>query len=216
MKQFEHSKTPAMLKQEGRYQLDAFHASIDITQQRLHFIRPDSSTGDTSHFAFGENDSDVIDFLEEDLESQELRKSVPKWKILVVDDDQNVHDTTLLALTGIKIHGKALEFLHAFTATEARQVLIEHPDTALCLLDVVMETVDAGLKLVNVIRNELKNSALRIVLRTGQPGYAPEVKVCSEFVIDGYTTKSKLTRSMLISVLTNTLGGAGSKDELPN
>jgi len=68
-----------------------------------------------------------------------------------------------------------------------------------------METVDAGLKLVSVIRNELGRNDLRIVLRTGQPGYAPEKQVNNEFAIDGYTTKSKLTRTILISVLNETL-----------
>ena len=87
---------------------------------------------------------------------------------------------------------------------------------SLVLLDVVMETVDAGLKLVNIIRNDLHNSSLRIVLRTGQPGYAPEQLVSNEFVIDGYTTKSKLTRSILVSVLTETLGDGDSPDKLPN
>ena len=152
----------------------------------------------------------------EDSDPQDTQKSAPSWKILVADDDRNVHETTLLALAGIKIHGKTLEFLHAFTAKEAHQVLIDNPDTSLVLLDVVMETVDAGLKLVNIIRNDLQNSSLRIVLRTGQPGYAPEQLVSNEFVIDGYTTKSKLTRSMLVSVLTDTLGDEDSPNKLPN
>jgi CheY-like chemotaxis protein len=214
MKQDEHSKTPGLLTRELRSQSLVFHGLINTYEQnhrRRYF-----SENEISDCIFGENDSDVIDFMAEETDPQELRKSVPAWKILIADDDHNVHDTTLLALTGVKIHGRPLEFMHAFTAKEAHQVLLKNPDTSLVLLDVVMETVDAGLKLVNVIRNELQNSALRIVLRTGQPGYAPEQKVSSEFVIDGYTTKSKLTRSMLISVLTDTLGDEDLTNGLPN
>ena len=216
MKQYGHSKTPDLLTREHRSHSLVFHGILLTAEQNLLHRRRFFSDNDIAGCAFGENESDVIDFLAEEADSQDPRKSVPAWKILVVDDDHNVHDSTLLALTGVKIHGKPLEFMHAYTAREARQVLLDNPDTSLVLLDVVMETVDAGLKLVNIIRNDLQNSSLRIILRTGQPGYAPEQKVSNEFVIDGYTTKSKLTRSMLISVLTDTLGDADLKDGLPN
>ena len=149
--------------------------------------------------------SDAIDFLDEEAESFNSGLALHPWKILIADDDRNVHETTVLALNGIKIHDRPLEFLHAYSAKEAQTVLQDNPDVALILLDVVMETVDAGLKLVSLIRHELKLSNLRIVLRTGQPGYAPEQQVSHELAIDGYTTKSKLTRSLLISVLSETL-----------
>lgn len=158
--------------------------------------------------SLGQNDDDMIDFLEEDSADSSTKTSFIPWKILIADDDVNVHETTLLALSGVQIHGRPLEFLHAYSAGEARTVIETHPDLALVLLDVVMETVDAGLKLVNVIRHELGRDKLRIVLRTGQPGYAPEKQVNLEFAVDGYTTKSKLTRSILISVLSDTLSGS--------
>lgn len=149
---------------------------------------------------------DILDFLDETDDLQDLTaKAITPWKILITDDDKNVHDTTLLALHGVKLLGRPLEFLHAFSAKQAQQVLSENPDTALILLDVVMETVDAGLHLVDVIRNEMQLPNLRIVLRTGQPGYAPEQDVNHRYGIDGYTTKSKLTRTLLISVLTDAL-----------
>lgn len=164
----------------------------------------------------GSQDDDIIDFIEEDEESLQPKVELHPWKILIADDDSNVHDTTLLALNGVKIHGRPLEFVHAYSAKEAATVIATNPDIALVLLDVVMETVDAGLKLVSVIRNEMGLANLRIVLRTGQPGYAPEQKVSETFAIDGYTTKSKLTRSLLISVLNDTLTINGDNPELPN
>lgn len=216
MKQFDYSKTPLLLTRENRYQSLVFSAYYETPEQSHIQLKRSFSDHNIAGCAFDENDADVIDFLAEDSDPQEFLKSVPAWKILVVDDDRNVHETTLLALTGIKIHGKTLEFLHAYSAKEAHQVLLENPDTSLVLLDVVMETVDAGLRLVNIIRNDLQNNSLRIVLRTGQPGYAPEQLVNNSFVIDGYTTKSKLTRSMLVSVLTDTLGSGNLTDKLPN
>lgn len=163
------------------------------------------------------DDNDVIDFLEEDADTLAPEMGLHPWKILIADDDSNVHETTLLALSGVRILGRPLEFLHAYSAREAQKVIAEHPDIALVLLDVVMETVDAGLKLVSIIRNEMRLNNLRIVLRTGQPGYAPEQQVSHEFAIDGYTTKSKLTRSILISVLNDTLAqDRPPHSELPN
>lgn len=216
MKQDDHSKTPGLLTREHRSQSLVFHGCFDIAESYRDKRRRYFSASDISGGAFGDNDTDAIDFLAEETDTQEFRMGLPAWKIMIVDDDHNVHDTTLLALSGVKIHGKSLEFMHAYTAREAHMLLLDNPDISLVLLDVVMETVDAGLKLVNIIRNDLQNSSLRIILRTGQPGYAPEQKVSNEFVIDGYTTKSKLTRSMLISVLTDTLGDTDLMDGLPN
>ncbi|MFZ6657169.1 response regulator [Undibacterium sp. TJN19] len=167
--------------------------------------------------ALGTNqDDDIIDFIDEDDNALQPKIALHPWKILIADDDSNVHDTTLLALSDVKIHGRPLEFVHAYSAREARAIITANQDIALVLLDVVMETVDAGLKLVNIIRNEMGLTNLRIVLRTGQPGYAPEQQVSEALAIDGYTTKSKLTRSLLISVLNDTLANSYDNPELSN
>lgn len=166
-------------------------------------------------FSSDSDDDDSLVFLSENEDEQEPIKAPQAWKILIADDDNNVHDTTVLALNGVHIHGKPLEFLHAFSAKEAKDLAISNPDTSLILLDVVMETVDAGLKLVNVLRDELFRKDLRIVLRTGQPGYAQE-NIMGNYAIDGYATKSKLTRSILISMLNEVLDDAQDKDILPN
>ncbi|MBR7800033.1 response regulator [Undibacterium fentianense] len=157
------------------------------------------------------NDDDII-FLSESDETSSQKPKVSPWKILIADDDSNVHDTTVLALSGVEIHGKPLEFLHAFSAKQAKEVAENNPDTSLILLDVVMETVDAGLKLVNVLRDDMSRKDLRIVLRTGQPGYAKE-NIMGNYAIDGYATKSKLTRSILISMLNDVLD---SDEDKPN
>ncbi|MFZ6817245.1 response regulator [Undibacterium sp. Ji22W] len=162
-----------------------------------------------------EDSEDNIVFLTETDEGGSAKSTISPWKILIADDDSNVHDTTVLALSGVEIHGKPLEFLHAFSAREAQQVAENNPDTSLILLDVVMETVDAGLKLVNILRDDLSRKNLRIVLRTGQPGYAKE-NIMGSYAIDGYATKSKLTRSILISMLNEVLDSDVDSDTLPN
>ncbi len=159
---------------------------------------------DSVFVATGEGEESLV-FLSEQDDDESIRGSAAPWKILIADDDTTVHDTTVLALSGVKILGRPLEFLHAFSAKEAKEVALNHPDTALILLDVVMETVDAGLRLVQVLREELARNNLRIVLRTGQPGYAGD-NMMTSYAIDGYATKSKLTRSILIMMLNEVLG----------
>ncbi len=123
------------------------------------------------------------------------------WRILVVDDDADVHSTTLFALKNVEMQGRPLEFLHAYSAHEARAMLERDPGIAVVLLDVVMERPDAGLQLVRQIREELGLIRLRIILRTGQPGYAPEVEAIRGYDINDYRTKSELTRTKLYTAV---------------
>ncbi|MBA3998244.1 MAG: hypothetical protein C0466_13915 [Candidatus Accumulibacter sp.] len=127
------------------------------------------------------------------------------WRILIVDDDREVHNATLFALHDILIDGRPLHFLHAYTGAEALAILRDEADVAVALLDVVMEHESSGLDLVHTIRNDLGLSELRIILRTGQPGYAPELRVIRDYDINDYKTKSELTRIRLLTTLTTAL-----------
>lgn len=124
------------------------------------------------------------------------------WRILVVDDDDEVHRATHFALRHILVDGRSLELIHADSADAARKILEESQDIAVAMIDVVMETPDAGLTLVDTIRNELGNTSIRIVLRTGQPGYAPELEVVRRYDINDYRTKAELTQNRLVTTLT--------------
>jgi diguanylate cyclase (GGDEF)-like protein len=127
------------------------------------------------------------------------------WKILVIDDDDDVHQATRFSLEGVQLFGRPLRLLHATSAREARAVLEATRDVAVVLLDVVMETPDAGLALVDHIRNTLQMLETRIVLRTGQPGYAPEHDTLLRYDINDYKTKSELTHHKLLTSITTTL-----------
>ncbi|MEH1782380.1 MAG: ATP-binding protein [Nostoc sp.] len=121
------------------------------------------------------------------------------WKMIIVDDDAEVHQATKLALRSFTYEGKPLTFLSAFSGIEAKKLIAVHPDTAFILLDVVMETHDAGLRVVKYIREELKNQIVRVILRTGQPGDAPEESVILNYDINDYKLKVELTRQKLIT-----------------
>ncbi len=125
------------------------------------------------------------------------------WKILIVDDEAEVHSITQLALRDVSFAGRSLTFISAYSAQEAKHLIQVHPDTAIIFLDVVMENESAGLYLVKYIREELNNHLVRIILRTGQPGQAPEEVVAVNYGIDDYKTKTELTAQKLaIAVIT--------------
>ena len=153
------------------------------------------------------NDNDEILFKEEDAlqapasAGAERSKAGP-WKILIVDDEADVHNVTAFMLAGQTFQGRGLSFLHAYSGEEARGILAAEKDIAIILLDVVMESDDSGLKLVRYIREDLRNLASRIILRTGQPGKAPAARVILEYDIDDYKEKTELTlEKMLVTII---------------
>ena len=149
---------------------------------------------------------DLIEIIDDEGVSRPgLAGGVPTWLVLIVDDEREVHSATLFALKDLIIAGRPLEFLHAYSADEARGVMEKTPGIAVVLLDVVMEKGDAGLDLVRAIRDELGCADTRIILRTGQPGYAPELEVIRDYDINDYKTKSELTRTRLVTSLTTAI-----------
>ena len=103
------------------------------------------------------------------------------WKILIADDEEEVHAVTQMVLEGFSFEGKGLKLLSAFSGRQTIAMMQEHPDTAVLILDVVMEEDTTGLDVVKHIRNVLQNPPVRIILRTGQPGQAPEHQVTMEY-----------------------------------
>src|SRR5690349_22794112 len=130
---------------------------------------------------------------------------VRKWKVAVIDDDQAVHEGTRFALSDYQLNGQGLEILSAYSAAEGRELMRAHKDIAAVLLDVIMETDVAGLELVEFIRNEIHNETVRIILRTGQPGQAPERRVIVDYDINDYKAKTELTADKLFTALTAAL-----------
>lgn len=139
-------------------------------------------------------------FLKSRDESPRVRRG-PAWKILIVDDEPDVHTVTELALKRFEFDDRELEFLHAYSAIEAKTILINENDIAMILLDVVMESDQAGLELISFIRQGVNNSAVRIILRTGQPGQAPEQTVIREYDINDYRNKAELTANKLSTLV---------------
>jgi len=127
------------------------------------------------------------------------------WKIIISDDEEEVHAVTRMVLSDFSYEGRQLEFLSAFSGPETKTLIKQHPDTALMLLDVVMDEDHSGLDVVRYVREELKNKFIRIILRTGQPGQAPERQVIAEYDINDYREKTELTAQKLYTTVTAAL-----------
>jgi response regulator RpfG family c-di-GMP phosphodiesterase len=136
----------------------------------------------------------------EDTEEEE-REDHGSWKVLIVDDEPEIHAVTKLALNDFVFQDKKLEFISAHSGEEAKEIFLTQQDIAVVLLDVVMETDDAGLKVADFIRNDADNHRTRIILRTGQPGQSPERDVIINYDINDYKSKTELTAQKLFTVV---------------
>jgi len=142
---------------------------------------------------------DEFVFAQDVADPNESTVQLEPWKLLIVDDEVEVHSVTKLALRDFKFQHRGIEFISAYSGQEALEVLDKSDDIAVVLLDVVMETDDAGLKVARHIRDVANNKMLRIILRTGQPGQAPERDVILNYDINDYKSKTELTSQRLFT-----------------
>jgi len=165
-------------------------------------------------YAFSTQESSQTMLLDEEFNSDEellfadeVSEDTPteSWKVLIVDDEAEVHTATDIALRKFVFQNTSLKFISAYSAKEATQLIQEHPDVAIILLDVIMETDDAGLNFVKYVREVLGNQLVRIILRTGQPGQVPEKSIIINYDINDYKTKTELTTSKLYTTVLTAL-----------
>jgi diguanylate cyclase (GGDEF)-like protein len=134
-----------------------------------------------------------------------------EWKVLIVDADAEVHQSTVMALDSTPVLGRPVCFLHAYSTSQALEQLHAHGDIAVILLDVAMPgddqatTHEGGIELAMTIREELGLRDLRIVLRTAQPGPAPAIDAIRDYDINDYKTRSELSRGGLYATLTSSI-----------
>lgn len=149
-----------------------------------------------------QNDSFL--FSEENTQESKLDDSSHQacWPLLVVDDDDQIHQLTRLVLSGYQYQSRPLILFHAYGKDEALSILRDNPDICVILLDVVMSSDDEGLECVKAIRQELNNSLVRIILRTGQAGMHPEQEVMFNYDINDYKSKTELTKQRLFTSIT--------------
>ncbi len=127
------------------------------------------------------------------------------WKIIIADDSEEVHTITRLVLKDFSFNNNKLNILSAYSGEETLKLITKHPDTALILLDVVMEEEDSGLQVVRKIREVLNNKIVQIILNTGQPGQAPEQEIITKYDINDYKNKTDFSAKKLVTSVTASL-----------
>lgn len=152
-----------------------------------------------------DGDDDFLVFADENEPDATTGEPKAAWKVMLIDDEPAVHRATKVALKFFSFEDRPISFVSAYSAAEARELIQHNPDTALMLLDVIMETQDAGLQVAKYVREELENKAVRIVLRTGQPGQVPEQSVVVDYDINDYKTKLELTQQKLFTTMVSGL-----------
>jgi len=135
----------------------------------------------------------------------EIEDQIDDWKVVIADDDPEVHRMTKIILNNISFENRNLKLINCYSGKETQDIMKKHPDTAILVLDVVMETETAGFDVVKYIRDELKNTKVRIILRTGEPGQAPEKDVIKNYDINDYKEKTELTAQKLYTTILTSL-----------
>ena len=159
-------------------------------------------------------DDDEIVFVEEDEGIKPQQDSAAEWIVLIVDDEPDVHHVTQFAMKGFSYQERKVNFKSLFSGAEVKEYLEKNPAPALILLDVVMEEKDSGFKVVKFIREQQNNHMTQIILRTGQPGEAPEEEAIQKYHINDYKLKTELTREKLFSSITFSLRAFADLTEL--
>ena len=136
------------------------------------------------------------------------------WKLFIVDDDKDIHEITKLALKDLKFKDKAISFESAYSAEEAITKLKQNPQFSIVLLDIGMETADAGLDVASFIRQQLNDDLTRIIIRTGQPGDVPEKEIIDNYDINDYKSKTELTIEKLFTSIRTAIAQYDQINEL--
>ncbi|QCZ92546.1 EAL domain-containing protein [Salinimonas iocasae] len=155
----------------------------------------------------------LFEFVDEHVELSSEQHATP-WTVLSVEDDPGYQQSLLNGLAALKVKDRPVECITANSATSAAAILAERSDIAVILLDVVMERDDAGLFLINTIRNVLGNNEVRIILLTGQPGMAPRLDTMRDFDVDEYWNKVDLTEDKLRTIVASNIRTWQSMTEL--
>ncbi|MCG8313523.1 MAG: EAL domain-containing protein [Pseudomonadales bacterium] len=146
---------------------------------------------------------ETIHFMEENAvpHNQEISTC---FNVLSVDSDQRFQNALGFSISSMKILGHRINFLKAQNHESAANILASS-NIAIALLEVESLVNDPALKLVRTLREHHKNTHLRIILTTAQPGLAPAHRIMREFDINDYWWKYELSFERLETILTTNL-----------
>lgn len=140
-------------------------------------------------------------------EKETVEQHEEPWIVLMADDDGAIHLVTEMVLKDFEFEDRPLKMLRAYSAEQTLNVLKQEPKVAVLLLDVVMESLNAGLDAVPIIRNELKNKRVRIIITTGHAGTATVSEIIRQYDVNDFKNKTCLDNEKLKDTVTFALRG---------
>jgi len=123
-----------------------------------------------------------------------------KLEVLVVDDEKDIYIATRLALKLLEYEGIDVTVSYSDSATAAIQ-MIESNRYDLIFLDIIMETIHAGYKVIEYIKKRCSYKQIKIFVRSGKPGNIPEEYMSLIDSIDGYIHKTDCTMDKLHEIV---------------
>ncbi len=127
-----------------------------------------------------------------------------KWRIIIVDEDRDIHKIVKSSLRKFIFEGKPLEFLSAFSVAEAGNLFKERLHIAIAFIYKSIGGADKGLGLVRLIREELGDKAAGIILRI-EPGEDVEESFIMKYHVSDCKEKSELVRKKLFTAVSSLL-----------
>lgn len=123
-----------------------------------------------------------------------------KIDVLVVDDNEDVYISTKFALELFESEGRSINVSYSNSAISAME-LLDKQNYNLIFVDIVMETEDAGYKVIEFIRNNRRDRESKVYIRSGKPGNLPEEFMHLIEGIDGYLHKTEVTVQRLEEII---------------
>lgn len=146
------------------------------------------------------NDDEML--FEDEESEEESEEIIPFWRLLIADDEKEIHSITEMVLKDFTFAGLGINMTSAYSAKEAIEILNMEPDFAVGVLDVVMEEDDAGFQIVEHIRGKQENQSMRLIMRTGQPGQiGTEYQVVLKHPINDIQLKTQTTDARFKAML---------------
>lgn len=118
---------------------------------------------------------------------------LPAWRVLVIDDDPEVHDGIRDASAGLRLFDRPLELVHCTHGDNVRALLLGEADLAVVMMDLVSQHAGGGLALLDFMRHTAGLRKTRLVLRTQAPHCVPDLDTLLRYDISDYHSKTDLT-----------------------
>ncbi|MEN3042676.1 MAG: response regulator [Fervidobacterium sp.] len=114
-----------------------------------------------------------------------------KFLVLIADDSKTVHNQITNAIKNVTVENKPIELESVYSYQEFKNVY-EPNKYALVITDLVMETEDSGINVINHIRHTVNDTKTRIILMTANPEKVPQELLIRDCDINSYIEKKSM------------------------